>query len=77
MSVNHPELTKVTPLGMAGALSTGILNGAFWGMAPVFGQSLNISESNIALLMSVTILGGVIPQWPIRHYLIVSIAGQF
>ena len=52
-------LYRTSPLGMIGALSAGIVNGAFWGMGPVFGQRLSLGDENIALLMSVTILGGV------------------
>lgn len=61
------ELMRISPLGMAGALSAGVVNGAFWGMAPVFGHRLDLGEGGIALLMSSTILGGVILQWPIGH----------
>jgi MFS family permease len=65
--VKLSELARCSPLGMVGALSAGIVNGAFWGMAPVFGQRLGLSDGSIALLMSSTILGGVILQWPIGH----------
>lgn len=66
-SVALSELMRISPLGMIGALCAGIVNGAFWGMAPVFGQRLDLGDSNIALLMSATILGGVVLQWPIGH----------
>jgi MFS family permease len=61
------ELIHISPLGMIGALSAGIVNGAFWGMAPVFGQRLHLGDDGIAFLMSATILGGVMLQWPIGH----------
>lgn len=61
------ELIHISPLGMIGALSAGIVNGAFWGMAPVFGQRLELGDDSIAFLMSATILGGVMLQWPIGH----------
>jgi MFS family permease len=65
--VSLSALVRISPLGMVGALTAGVVNGAFWGMAPVFGQRLNLSDGGIALLMSATILGGVILQWPIGH----------
>jgi MFS family permease len=65
--VKLSELFRVSPLGMMGALSAGVVNGAFWGMAPVFGQRLGLGDGGIALLMSATILGGVLLQWPIGH----------
>jgi MFS family permease len=58
---------RISPLGVVGTLSAGVVNGAFWGMAPVFGQRLDLGDGGIALLMSSTILGGVILQWPIGH----------
>jgi MFS family permease len=61
------ELVRISPLGVVGSLSAGVVNGAFWGMAPVFGQRLGLGDVGIALLMSSTILGGVILQWPIGH----------
>jgi MFS family permease len=61
------ELVRLSPLGAAGAFAAGIVNAAFWGMAPVFGQKLALEESAIALLMSATILGGALLQWPIGH----------
>jgi len=61
------ELMRISPLGMMGALSAGVVNGAFWGMAPVFGQRLDLGDGGIAFFMSSTILGGVILQWPIGH----------
>lgn len=61
------HLFQASPLGLAGALAAGIVNGGFWSMGPVFGQRIGLEESGIALLMSVTILGGVLLQWPIGH----------
>ncbi|MDF1529454.1 MAG: MFS transporter [Sedimenticola sp.] len=60
-------LLRAAPLGTIGALCAGLVNGVFWGMTPVFGQSLMLGESQIALIMSATILGGAVLQWPIGH----------
>lgn len=65
--VKLSELFNISPLGVVGTLIAGIVNGAFWGMAPVFGQRLGFSDGGIALLMGATILGGVVLQWPIGH----------
>lgn len=65
--VRLAELLRISPLGAVGVLCAGMVNGAFWGMAPVFGQRLALEESQIALLMSATILGGATLQWPIGH----------
>jgi len=65
--VKLAELMHTSPLGVVGVLFAGILSGAFWTMEPVFGQILGLDETEIALLMSATILGGGLLQWPIGH----------
>lgn len=61
------RLHAVSPVGCAGALASGLANGAFWGMGPTFGQRLGLSEVGIAAFMSAVILGGATLQWPIGH----------
>jgi MFS family permease len=61
------QLFALSPLGAAGAVSAGVVNGAFWGMTAVFGARVQMDETAIALLMSATILGGALLQWPIGH----------
>jgi MFS family permease len=67
LPVRLGELFRISPLGSAGVLGAGMVNGVFWGMMPVFGQKMNLAAGEIAWLMSVTILGGAILQWPIGH----------
>jgi len=61
------QLLRISPLGAVGALSAGAVNGAFWGMAPVFGQRLALAEGQIAVFMGATIFGGAVLQWPVGH----------
>jgi MFS family permease len=61
------ELLRASPLGVIGALSSGVLTGAFLGMGPIFGQRLALEDPEIALFMSAAILGGALLQWPIGH----------
>ncbi|MCW8906344.1 MAG: MFS transporter [Sedimenticola sp.] len=61
------QLMQAAPLGTVGALFAGLVNGSFWGMTPVFGQRLALGLDQIAILMSATILGGALLQWPIGH----------
>jgi MFS family permease len=67
VAVGLGQLFRISPLGAAAALGAGAVNGMFWGMAPVFGQRLALDEGQIATLMSATILGGALLQWPIGH----------
>jgi len=61
------QLFHVSPLGTAGCFGSGLVNGVFWGMTPVFAQRLGLGAGDIATLMSATIFGGAILQWPIGH----------
>lgn len=58
-------LYRAAPLAVVGALASGLVLGAFWGMGPLFAQSIGLDEARIAAFMSATILGGAAMQWPI------------
>ena len=59
------HILTVSPVGAAGCLTVGLANGAFWTLAPIYGQSLGFSTGEIALFMSVFIAGGALIQWPL------------
>lgn len=61
------RLYATSPLGVAAALSSGLLNGAFYGMGAVYGQRIGLSEAGVAAFMSATIFGGALLQWPVGH----------
>lgn len=59
------DLYKASPVGVVGCLTCGMLTGSFWGMGPVFGNRIGLSEVGIAGFMSAVIIGGMLAQWPI------------
>ena len=59
------RLFAVAPVGFVGALASGLLNGAFFGMGAVFAQRVGMSEAGVASFMSATIVGGAMLQWPV------------
>jgi MFS family permease len=59
------HLLAVSPLGVCGALAAGMSTSAFWGMGAVFAHHMGLTGASLALFMSVTILGGIVLQWPI------------
>jgi len=59
------RLFAVAPVGFIGALASGLLNGAFFGMGAVFAQRVGMSEAGVASFMSATIVGGALLQWPV------------
>lgn len=62
------SLLRIAPLSVAGAALSGLAMGAFWSMAPIYGTQLGYGVSDIALLMSLTIIGGAALQIPIGRY---------
>jgi MFS family permease len=59
------QLYAVSPLGVVGGLGAGLIQGAFWGMAPLFGQSMGLSTAGIASFITLTVVGGIVLQWPV------------
>lgn len=53
------------PLAVAGILAAGLVMGAFWGLAPLYASKLGFERDAIAAYMSLSILGGVLLQWPL------------
>lgn len=61
------KLFAISPIGVIGALASGMLNGTFFSLGHVFGQGVGFSEGGIATFMAATILGGAAFQWPVGH----------
>ncbi|MBY8965832.1 MFS transporter [Algiphilus sp. NNCM1] len=77
--LGQPDVTTVTavpfrtvwtvaPVAIGGAFLSGIVMGGFWGMGPLFAQRVGLEQAGVALLMSLTIIGGAVMQLPIGHY---------
>ena len=60
-------LYRTSPAGMLGALATGLANGSFWALAPVFATSYSDDLKLAAGVMTAAVLGGAISQWPLGH----------
>ncbi|VXB24235.1 MFS transporter [Luteimonas sp. 9C] len=58
-------LWRTAPAAATGALLAGLAMGGFWGMGAVYAAGLGLDLQGIASLMSATILGGALLQWPI------------
>ena len=62
------ELYQASPLGMAAALTSGLITGAFYGMSAVFGNAVGFTDAGVANFMAVSILGGAVLQLPVGYY---------
>ncbi|MFP4154236.1 MAG: MFS transporter [Halothiobacillaceae bacterium] len=58
-------LYRKAPTGVAGALLSGVVTGAFWGMGAVYAHDLALSPQMVATFIALTILGGALLQWPL------------
>lgn len=61
-------LYDVAPVAIVGSFASGLVMGAFWGMGPLFAQRIGLEAGGVALLMSLTIVGGAALQLPIGRY---------
>lgn len=59
------RLYVISPLGAVGAVVTGLMLGAFYGLAAVHIARLGLNLAETARFMSVVIIGGVALQWPL------------
>jgi MFS family permease len=59
------RLIKISPAGAIGCLITGLANGSFWALAPVFTSSVSDDTSLAAWFMTSAVVGGALSQWPL------------
>jgi len=64
VEVDLKRLFRISPAGTIGCLATGLSNGAFWSLAPVFTRDVSADPSLAAWFMSATVVGGALAQWP-------------
>jgi MFS family permease len=61
------HLIAISPLGVAGCFTAGLINGAFNAMGPVYARAIDPSPGWIAQFMMVTVLSGFLLQFPMGH----------
>jgi MFS family permease len=59
------ELYRISPLAVIGAVFSGLMLGAFWGMGAIFGREIGLSVFETSLFTGSYILGGLLLQIPI------------
>lgn len=77
------RLIRNSPVAATAVFGTGLANGAFWALAPLYPQSLGFSETNVASFVSAAVIGGAVSLWPLgwlsdrrdRRVVIVGICG--
>ncbi|MBY8823407.1 MFS transporter [Sphingomonas colocasiae] len=83
-SLSIRSLLDASPLGAVGAAATGMILGAFYGLAAVQAGRLGLDLPETARFMTIVILGGVVLQWPLgrlsdlydrRQVILIAFAG--
>ncbi len=64
-TLNLAALARDAPLGVVAAAATGLANGAFWTLGPLFAHRLGLAEGAIAAFLASVIVGGALLQVPI------------
>ena len=59
------DLYAISPLGVAGVMAAGLVNSSFYAMGPIFAQGVGLDLTGVATFMGVTIIAGLILQWPV------------
>ena len=59
------RLIRLSPLGVAGCVACGLVNSAFYALAPVFVLDIGLDTAWVARFMGAAILAGLVLQWPL------------
>lgn len=62
------RLFRISPAGTLGCLASGLANGSFWALAPVFVAGYSPDISMAAWFMTSAVLGGAVGQWPLGFW---------
>jgi MFS family permease len=64
-SLSFRRLYAASPLGIFGCVSSGLILGAVYSLAPVYASGIGFDLAQTATFMSAMIFGGVLLQWPL------------
>lgn len=59
------KIWTAAPAAVVGAIASGLTMGTFWSMGPLYGNRLGLDPGGVAMLMTATIMGGALLQWPL------------
>jgi MFS family permease len=65
--LNFLKLYRISPTGVIGSFTSGLVLGAVYGLLPLAMSQLGYSTQDIGWLMGLTIFGGTVLQYPIGH----------
>lgn len=59
------RLYRISPVGVVGVFAVGVTNGAFWALGPAYAAGIGAGTNEIAIFMSIAVMGGALAQWPV------------
>jgi MFS family permease len=59
------ELYRISPVGVLGSFSSGLIQGGFYGLAAVFARAIGMSVFEVSLFVGSAVFGGLLLQWPV------------
>jgi len=59
------KLFEISPLGVTACFGAGLVNAAFYGLAPVYVQGIGLEPQHLSVLVTSAIMGGLLSQFPI------------
>ncbi len=66
--LNLKRLFAISRTGAMVCLASGLTNGAFWSLAPVFTAGVSDKVSTAATFMTAAVIGGAAGQWPLGYW---------
>lgn len=63
--INAKYYLERVPLSLVVLLVAGMVTGAFYALAPVYGIRANLSSDQVAMYVAISVAAGVLAQWPI------------
>lgn len=58
------RLIQISPLGVVACCAAGLINSAYYGLIPIFVQSQGLSATHVSLMISSSLVGGMLAQYP-------------
>ena len=63
--IGFGSLFKLSPLGVVGCASVGVVHGAVFGMGAVYAAKAGMSVGETSVFMFIFLAGGIVLQWPL------------
>lgn len=65
VSIDLRKVWNLSQVGVAGAIATGLVTGAFWSLGPLYARELGFDTQALTIFLSAVVLGGAVFQLPL------------